>query len=238
METNMLRSFKFGKPAFFFDTESGGGGGETTDTTTSTETTPDAGDKGGKSYTQEDLDRLFADRANRASEAERKKLYESLGVKDEAEFQAFLKAKKEQEDKNKTEAQKALDDLNKEKTASAEKDTRIAELNKRLLDTEIKQVAGRAVTDKDGKVTRPAALAAALERIPGLINRTLISEKDGKNTGIEEALAELVKSDAYLFEAATTGKQDGKGTPKPADRKLQPEKDGKTESSGLPKIAL
>jgi hypothetical protein len=236
---------KIGRPAFYFDAPADGGTGGGTGTPPATPpatstatppagTPPNATGNGGP--TQEELDRQFADRANRAAEAERKKFYEALGVKDETEYQAFLKAKKDADDKIKSDIQKAQDDLTKAKGDLTTKDTTIADLQKRLVDSEIKQAAARQIKDKDGKVTRPSVRAEALERVPALIDRSKISEKDGKTLGIEEALVELAKTDAYLFEASATTPP-GKGTPiPPAGQKPIPPVTPPVDNS--PKIAL
>jgi len=218
----MFNRFSFGRPAIFFDApDDSGGGGNPSATNSSTNPaasqSPNAGANGGTSYTQEQLDQMFADRARRGEEAAKKALYESLGVKDDTEFQAYLKTKKAAEDANKTELQKAQDDLAGAKKAAEAKEAahkqEVESLNKRLLDTEIKQLAGRPATDKDGKVTRQAFRTEAIDDIPLLIAREGIAEKDGKYTGIEEALASLAKAKPHWLSDGQQTQKLAKGTP-------------------------
>lgn len=181
-------------------------------------TPPDAGGNGGaKTFTQEQLDAIVADRAKRAEESALKKHYESLGVKDESELAALVKAQRDADAKNKTELQKATDDAAKAKAevdkVKAEADLKLSEANKRLLDSEIKREAGRTVLDKEGKPVRLAFRPEAIDDIPVLINREGIKDENGKYLGIEEALAALAKAKPFLL---VDGKPEaGKGTPKP-----------------------
>ena len=200
----------------FFDADDKGGGA--------------AGDDDAKAKAQADADtaakqqeeqnKQFAERAKRAEEATKKKLFEELGVKDEAEYQAFLKNKKEAEDKQKTETQRLADEAKAAKDRAdkleAESKTERETLLKRVQDTEIKVSALAAVTDKDGKVIRPAFRADAIEEVLLLIQRGAITEKDGKYEGIEKALADLAKAKPHWL--VTTVKEKPKGTPNERDR--------------------
>ena len=201
-----------------FDADKGAGGGDP-DKKPDEGKEPDAQGKGGLS--QDELNDRYAERAARAAEAEKKRLYESLGIKDDAEFDAYLKAKKEAEDKGKSELQKAQDDL---KAAQAEADRLKAEnkktledARKRVLDTEIKLAAQAAVVDKDNKVTRPAFLPAAMDEVLLLVDRSEIKDENDKFIGIEAALEKLAKGKAHLLAPTnqTTSKPGGKGTPLP-----------------------
>lgn len=214
-----------------FSPEEGGG----TPPATPPSEPPDAQGKGGLS--QDELNKQFAERATRAAETEKRKLFELLGVKDDAEFEAYLKAKKEAEDKGKSELQKAQDDL---KAAQAEADRLKAEnrkaledARKRVLDTEIKLAAQAAVVDKDNKVTRPAFLPAAMDEVLLLVDRSEIKDEDGKFVGIEAALEKLAKVKAHLLSPTnqTTSKPAGKGTPLPQSGKKprNPAEGGETD---------
>ena len=196
-----------------FDADKGGGGGDP-DKKPEEGKEPDAQGKGGLS--QDELNKQFAERATRAAEAERKKLFESLGVKDEAEFEAYLKAKKEAEDKNKSDIEKAAGEAKKWQDAhsklDAESKSTIEALNKRLVDTEIKIAALAPATDKDGKVIRAAFRTQAMDEVLLLIERGEIKEDDGKLTGVEKALDKLAKAKPYLLADGQQTKAP-KGTP-------------------------
>ncbi len=207
-----------------FNVDEGGGGGGTTDPDETQE--PDAQGKGGK---QEDLNKQFAERATRAAEAEKKKLYESLGVKDDKEFEAYLKAKKEAEDKNKSELERAAGEAktwrDKHDKLEGESKSAIETLQKRLVDTEIKIAALAPTLDKDGKVTRAAFRREAMDEVLLLVERGEIKEdENGKLTGVEKALEKLAKAKPYLL-AEGQQTRTTKGTPSEKST-------GKTVNSG------
>lgn len=195
--------------------------------------------QGKTGLTQDELNKKFAERAARAAEAEKKKFYESLGIKDDAEFDAYLKTKKEAEDKGKSELQKAQDEL-KAAQAEAEKlkaenKKVLEEARKMVLDTEIKLAAQTAVVDKDNKVTRPAFLLAAMDEVLLLVDRSEIKDENGKFIGIEAALEKLAKVKTHLLSATnqTTGKIAGKGTPLPQSGKKPKKSVEGEETDGL-----
>ncbi len=193
-----------------FNADEAGGGGKPDP---NTDEQPDAQGKGGK---QEDLNKQFAERAARAAEAEKKKLFESLGVKDDAEFDAFLKAKQEAENKSKSELERSASEAKKWQDAHAklenESKSTIEALHKRLVDTEIKIAALATTKDKDGKVTRAAFRPEAMDEVLLLIERGEITEDEGKLTGVEKALEKLAKAKPYLLAEAQQAKV-SKGTP-------------------------
>nr|MDD2921784.1 hypothetical protein [Anaerolineales bacterium] len=160
------------------------------------------------------------ERAKRAAESQKKALYESLGVKDDAEFDAYLKAKQEAEDKQKTETERLADQAKKAQDAldknKSESDAKLAEMQKRIVDSEIKILASADAKDKDGKVTRTAFRPEALNDIPLLIDRSKIEEREGVITGIDTALAELAKAKPWLL--ADEAPPPGKGTPRSGGR--------------------
>lgn len=183
---------------FFAPEGDGGGGGADDEAAKKAKAEADA-----KAEEQKKLDEEFAKRAKRGEEAAKTKLYESLGVKDDAEFEAYVKTKKEAEDKVKSEADKLAEQARREKErgdkleadAKAEREA----LQKRVLDTEIKISAIASVKDKDGKVVRPAFRPEAIDDVLLVIKRETITEKDGKYDGIEKALADLAKAKPYLL---------------------------------------
>lgn len=192
---------------------------------TSTNTPTAGGNQSG--IPQEELDRQFAERAKRAAEAERKKIMEALGVKDDAELKAIVEAKRKDDEARKSEIEKLADQAKKaeEKAGRLETESaqKLAAMSARLLDNEIKMTASKPVLDKDGKVLRPAFRAEALDDIPVLLNRSKIEDKDGKFEGVEAALAELAKTKPYLLAESTQNGIAPKGTPQPQARRAQPQ---------------
>ena len=206
------------------------------DTGNSTQTNDDKNaDGGGKQagLSQEQVNQIVADRVKRAEEAAAKKLLESFGVKDADEARALIEAKKKADDLAKTELEKLAENAKKleEKAAKleAENTAKVAQMEKRLQDSEIKMQALRPVVDKEGKVIRPAFLPDATEEVLLLVNREKISEKDGVYAGIDEALKDLAKAKPHLLAAAE--KVQPKGTPRPGER--LPKSDEKEDRSPL-----
>lgn len=186
---------------------------------------PDTGVNSG-TLTQEQVNAIVTERVKRAEEAALKKHYEALGVKDAEELKALVTAKKEADDKAKTELEKAAEKATtaeaKLKQLEAEHASQLAAMQKRILDSDIKSLAGRSITDKDGKVTRAAFRVEALEDILLLIDRAGIEDKDGKFEGIDKALEALAKSKPYLLADGQTVTQP-KGTPRPGEKKPAPQ---------------
>ena len=208
-----MNKFLFSDPVIWLDEAAAGGG----DPAKPKDPPPDAGGNGGKQYTQEELDRMFAERATRAQEAEKKRILETLGVKDEDELKVIIEARKKADEEAKTELEKLADQARtaseKAEKLEAESAVKLAEMQKRLMDSEIKIAASRAIADKDGKVTRAAFRAEALDDILLLADRSLITETDGKYEGVEKALETLAKTKPYLL-AEATPQTTSKGTPK------------------------
>ncbi len=206
----------------FFAPDDNGGGGGAADDEAAKKAKADAD---AKAEEQRVRDQQFADRAKRAEEATKAKLFADLGVKDETEYQAFLKNKKEAEDKNKSETDKLAEQarLEKERADKLEADAKTEReaLQKRVLDTEIKISAVAPVKDKDGKVVRPAFRPEAIDDVLLVIKREAITEKEGKYEGIEKALADLAKAKPWLLA------EESKVTPK---RGTPGERDGKQKS--------
>lgn len=179
---------------------------------------PNAGTNGGQSApTQDELNRQFSERAKRAEESERKRLLELFGVQSEDDLKAIAKARSEETERNKSELQKVSDKLSaaegRAKKLEEEAASKIAQMQKRVMDSEIKQFAGRVISDKDGKVTRPAFRVEALDDILLLVDRSLIVDKDGVYEGIEKALDALAKSKPYLLTDGQQAQKPAKGTP-------------------------
>ncbi len=214
--------FSLLRPRVFFDANSGGGGGGSD------------GDGGNgqqledlfkvlERYPQDAKDKVFGARASQARNSALTDLFKELGVDNADALKSVIKAAKDADDAQKSELQKSIDKANAAEKALADQktthDTAIAELEKRILNTEIKIAAGTEVKDKDGKVLRPRARADALDALLLIIDRTGVSQKDGAYTGIEEALDALAKSKTFMFETepelTAQGTPDGKGPRKP-----------------------
>lgn len=210
--------FKFRKNFVLFDALKGTEGGDPPagDPAPGTGQTP-PNSTGNAGLTQEEVNRIAGERAKRAEESTRKQLWEALGIKSQEEWDAYLKAKKEQEDANKSELQKLADKAETEKQRAdrleTEKKTEAEALQKRIVDGEIKLLASQPVLDKDGKVTRAAFRPEALEDVTLLIERAEIKDEDGKITGIDKALEALAKAKPYLLAEQTTSTTKGPGTP-------------------------
>jgi hypothetical protein len=209
-------------PGFRFDVDDPGNGQHT-------DKDANAGGNSGKPN-QEELDRQFAERAKRAQEAERKRILESMGAKDEDELKAIIEAKKKADEAAKTELQKQADKVketeDKLTKLEAENSAKLAEMQKRLLDSEIKLLAGKPVTDKDGKVVRAAFRPEAIEAVLLLIDRKQIADKEGKYEGIDKALEALAKSNAYMLEVSSNGDKRQKQNGSPADPTKKPKSSG------------
>lgn len=189
-----------------------------------------AGTAGDDASRQAALNQQFAERAKRAEEATRKALWEAIGVKTQEEWDAFVNAKKEAEDANKTALEKAQSEAAKAKEEAdklkSESQTALEKAHKRIVDGEIKLIAAREAK-KDEKVTRPEALPEALDIILLVINREEIKDEDGKVTGIEKALDDLYKEKPILFKAIGTPAPAGRGSPPPPRQPNQPQQPAK-----------
>lgn len=204
-------------PGLFFDTPSEGGEGSGQ---------PNAGGNGGRTFTQEQVDVLVGNARKDGRESALTKLLKDLGVDDAENLKKLVTTARTAEDANKSELQKLTDSLAQaqKKAADAETDAekQITAIKNRLMISEIKISASRTLTDKEGKVIRPAFRAEALDDLDKFIDRSLITEKDGVYSGIEKALDELAKAKPFLLaDAGATGEK-SKGSPNP--QKKQPEK--------------
>ncbi|MBI3161288.1 MAG: hypothetical protein HYZ23_02200 [Chloroflexi bacterium] len=220
MNTNL---FSLLRPSVFFDADSGGGGGGNEK--------DEKPETKGKTFTQEELDALFAQRAAQAKGSALADLFKEIGVENADGLKTLIAKAKEADDAQKTELQKAQDKATAaEKSLADQKDAHektLAELGKRILDTEIKIAAGREIKDKDGKIIRPKFRTDALDVVLLSVARKDIAEKEGAYTGIEEALGVLAKEKPFLTEAESTTTQ--RGTPGgERPRKPNPKQDAAT----------
>lgn len=196
----------------------------------------DASGNGGEqdkvTFTQQELDALFAERAKRASEGALSELFKSLGVSDAASLKTALDKVREADEAQKTELQKLLDKASKAEASVADleaaRKAEIEAFTRRILDTEIKIAASRDVKDKDGKITRQAFRAEAVDDVILLVDRKNITEKDGAYTGIEGALDALAKAKPWLLaEQATPEKPKGSPITKERIQQKPVEKEAK-----------
>lgn len=197
------------RPVLFFDVDDKAGGGAPAPAE------PTADDK---AKAQEALNQQFAERAQRAADAERKKLLEALGVKDADEAAALLKVARDAENATKSETEKLQAQIKAEQAAreKAEQEARekTEAASRRLMDSEIKILASAAKIEKD-KILRPAFKREALDDVLLLINRNLIEEKDGAFKGVDKALEDLAKAKPWLLEEK---QQAVRGTPRDQGR--------------------
>jgi hypothetical protein len=156
-----------------------------------------AGTEEAKTYTQAELDKLFADRAKQASSSEQKRILTELGAKDLEEAKALLKKQKEAE-----EAQ--LSEMDKLKAKVTEQDTYRAQLEKtqREINTQY-EIKLQALTLG---ISDPEDAYKLLD-----LSKLEFDEKTGKPTNVEAVLRELVGSKPYLL-----GKSGGSSSTNPA----------------------
>lgn len=203
------------------DADTGGGGGAPgTGDPPDKKGKPDDDDK--RSFTQKELDALFAERGKQGASAREKELLEALGVKTVEEAQAALKKARDAEDAQKTELQKAQDtaaaaSAAREKAEQEKKDA-LAKAQEKLLRAAIVAEATRAgfADPNDAWL---------------YVDRAKIKAKDGADgaddewDGVKEAVDAVAKAKPYLIGDA----RKPRGTPTASDRRS-----GGARSSGNP----
>ncbi len=181
---------RFG-PAMLFDTDpdAGGSGGQT------------GGGEKPLTFTQAQLDVLFAERSNRARDAAVKELLDKSGAKSVEELLATLSDGKKLLDGQKSEAERLQAQLQaiQEKLTAAEaaKAEALATASERLLRAAVLAEA-----------TRRGFLPEAVQDVWGLVERSKIKEKDGEFEGVKEAVEAVAKARPFWLSAAAP-----KGTP-------------------------
>ncbi|MDR3572868.1 MAG: hypothetical protein P4L50_03320 [Anaerolineaceae bacterium] len=182
----MLRIF-FRLPVMFMAPDGGGdgsGGGAGDGKTTPPPAPPEK-----KSYTQEELDVMFADRAKRASEKATADLLTELGLKNKTELADYVKKQKQSESDQLSEVEK---------------------LKKQNLDleTEKNKIAEEAKVSRIRSAVETAAAKLNFHKPEDAYALADTQEikigDDGKITGVDESLKALVKDRPYLVD---TGKQ-------------------------------
>lgn len=213
------------KRKLFFLSPDGNAGGDPP-TEDDKKAAPNAGGNGGEDEKakQAALNAQFAERAERAAKAERQKFLDGLGLKDEKEFEEFVKAKKARDDEQKTELQKLTEAAANEKARAdkleAEGKAALEAAQKRIQEGEIKLLASQPITDKDGKVIRPAFRKAALEDVAILISGFL-QDENGNAVPTDKALDALAKAKPWLLEEVQPAGKPAYGSPPAASKPKQ-----------------
>lgn len=180
-----------------------------------------------KSFTQAELDQLFAGRAKSAEDAAIKKLLTELGVENVDAAKAILTKQKEADEAAKSELQKAQDQIANAKTeaekAKSEKDAALIKARELLMKAEVVRSA-LSFKDANGNTF----LAESVDDVWLKVDKASIKDGDGDTfTGVKEAVEQVAKDRPHWL---TNPKNDGrppKGTPptrpanKPADEKDQ-----------------
>lgn len=183
---------------FLFDTEADNGGGA------DTPSTPD-GNAGGneKTFTQAQLDKMFAPVKAQAAEAGKAELLKALGVESLDDLQSVIKKAKDLEDAQLSELDKAKKAAEaaelKAQKAEADKQTVIAQANERLMKAAV-ITASQSFNDPNDAWL--------------YIDRSKIEmTDDGEFTGVDEAVKAVAEQKPYLLKA-DGGQQPTPGTPK------------------------
>ena len=195
------------------DGDSGGSGSGTgDDPDNKIGTTGDA-----KTFTQEQVNEIIADRLKRADDAVTKKLFDGLGVKDAAELKNRLGKAKEIEDAQKSDLDKAKADAEAEKQRAdkfkGDLDAAQSELNRQRMRIEFGMQARRAnVEFANAQAEEDAFALADLSGVE--------VDSAGKVKSMKDAFEKLQRDRPYLFgkeEAANpnTDARNGKSKTKP-----------------------
>jgi len=192
-------------PIFWFDGQ-GDPGGATPPTTPPPAPAPKT-----VTYTQEQLDAMFADRAGQGGRAALNELFKALGVKDVDELKASYTEGKKLLDGQKTD----LDKANADKKAAddllvAEKSAHEATRNsflERLLKAEVKAEAKKAGF-RDEALDDVWMLAKNSE------NRAKITEKDDAFVGVDKVVEEIKKAKPFWLLGEDPKKPRTPGSPR------------------------
>ncbi|WP_075063984.1 hypothetical protein [Ornatilinea apprima] len=202
-----MKNLHFIRPTFYFsdDPDAGGStGGNNGDGGNGGEKPKDEK----KSYTQAELDAMFADRAKQARSSTIADILKTLGVEKLDDAKALVEAKRQADEAQKSELEKAQDAIKKaeEKAAQALADAEKfkAEANERLLKAEVVRLAGEVGF-------RPEAAGDVWL----VIDRSKISQEEtGDFKGVKEAV-ELIAKEKPFWLVDPSGQKKSGGTPKP-----------------------
>lgn len=214
-----MKRLLFGLPfknSVYFDGDDGGAGAGGTGGAGGEGGTGGEGEK--KTFSQEELNRLFAKEKKDARSAERSEILKALGVDDIEKVKQILETQRQADEAKKTEIEKAQE---KERQAQAEierlkseQEKVIAQANEQLLKAEVmREVVG--FKDANGKPFRPEAVNDVFL----LLDRTGIEKQEnGTFKGVKEAVEKVAKERPHwLVETQTANSW--RGTPKPNNGK-------------------
>lgn len=176
-------------PYFRPDDPPAGGDPPSGDPPRNPEIPPTDGDPGKRTFTQAELDALFAQRAEQAKRSAVSDLLKELGVEDSEKAKSLLKAAQDAEDAKKSEAEKAA--------------ARIADLEKRAQDEKTAREAAEAKA-RETLLRSAVLIAAAAFNDPAdawvYVDRSKISIDDaGEVKGVKEAIEAVAKAKPYLL---------------------------------------
>ena len=163
---------------------------------------PDDDDDETPKFSQKAVTGIATAQAAKAARAERKRLMETFGVKDEAELKAVLDAAKQRDDADASEVDKLKREAQETKDAAAAREAKAAE---KIKTADVKAaLVDAGVTD-----------AKARARIATLVLVELTDDDEPDDDAIAAAV-ELVKADMpTLFGASDDDDDDDKTKPKP-----------------------
>jgi hypothetical protein len=199
--------WRFCNPAMLLAPDGGGNAGGGTDPAGGT---PPPDDKAKPvTMTQEALDTLFAERANRAKEAAIADLLKKAGVEKVDDlvngFTAHKKAQEAQLSETEKLTKAKADAEAEAQRVKTEADTKIAQANERLLKAAVMAEAMEKGFKKE-----------AVADVMLLIDRSKIVEKDGEFTGVKEAVEAVAKIRPFWLGDT---RQNQRGSPVPDPKK-------------------
>jgi hypothetical protein len=154
---------------------------------------------------QEALNKMFGERAEQGRRTGQTELLKELGFEKPEDLKAALAEATKLRDAQKTELEKAQDAAKKAQdaltAAQAEKDTALKSASERLMRAEVMTEAMKH---------NPPFADGALDDVWLFVDKSKIAEKDGKFSGVAEAINEVAKAKAYLLKAPAAK---GPGTP-------------------------
>lgn len=160
-----------------------------------------------KSYTQAQLDHMFADRAKQATQSAIGGLLQKLGLAKEEELETLVKTAKDAEAARLSDLEKAQKELNDHKVradkAEADAQQAITLANTRLMESAVLVEA----SNPEYKFRQDA-----LKDVWAFVDRSKLKvEDDGSISGVDEAVKAVVKAKPYMVQQATG--PTGPGTP-------------------------
>ena len=180
----------------------------------------DGGNAGGtgqqqaRSFTQAELDALFADRAKRASESAISDLLGKAGAKSTDELLAFLAEGKKLKEGQLSEMDKLKADLD---AANKKADQAVADGQLALAKAKERLMKAAVIAEATSQGFR----AEAVNDVWLIVDRAKIIEKDDDYQGVKEAVAEVAKLKPFWMAGSD---KTPRGTPKPPDKQTGDDK--------------